>query len=159
MDEKTDTIKRYIDAERAELGRNLDEIEYRVKSATDLKAHFDAHTGLALGAAFTGGLLLSLALRKPSNSGTQDWESASRTERIGNTAPRPAHPAAKHLRRFSETIDNIVDGLVGVASDKLQSYVANTVPGFQAHIASDRQRGMSSVHRMKPDLDISTRSD
>jgi hypothetical protein len=55
MDEKVDTIKRHIDAEREELGRNLDEIEYRVKSATDLKAHFDKNTGLILGAAAFAG--------------------------------------------------------------------------------------------------------
>ena len=116
MDEKTDTIKRHIDAEREELGRNLDEIEYRVKSATDVKAHFDRNTGLIFGASVAGGFLLSLAFRKSSKSDSGQGEDS------------PSTP----VRRFSETIDSIFDGLVGVACGKLQSFVGGVVPGFQA---------------------------
>lgn len=75
MDEETNKIKQHIDSEREELGRNLDEIGYRVRSATDLKAHFNKNTGLILGAAVAGGWLLSMAFRKSSNSnGSQSTE-------------------------------------------------------------------------------------
>ena len=145
MDEKTDTIKRHIDAEREELGRNLDEIEYRVKSATDLKAHFNKNTGLILGAAAAGGFLLSLAfrnlrLRIADKAGNRLGRGSSARIRL---AP-PAHRGSKHLHRFTETLDNIFDGLVGVASAKLQSFVADAVPGFQEQYdAIDRQRKSS----------------
>jgi hypothetical protein len=154
MDEETDKIKQHIDTERQKLGRNLDEIEDRVKSATDLKGHFDKHTGVILGAAVAGGFLLSLAFRKSSHSDrTRNRESDAASERRVNTAAPSTHRASKHLRRITETIDNILDGLAGVASDKLQSYVANAVPGFQAQYDTiDRQRGRSSVHQMKPDI-------
>ena len=55
MVEQTDQIKQHIDKERENLGRNLDEIEYRFKDATDLKAHFDRNTVWILGAAIAGG--------------------------------------------------------------------------------------------------------
>jgi hypothetical protein len=154
MDQETNKIKHHIDTEREQLGRAFDEIENRVKSATDLKGHYDRNTGLFLGAAVAGGFLLSLAFRKSSPSDrSRSMESFSgRTSTAANVAPS-THPAAKHLRRFAETVDDIFDGLVGVASERLQSFVANTVPGFQAQYDSiDRQRNRSSVHQMKPDL-------
>jgi hypothetical protein len=154
MDEETNKIRQQIDIERDQLGRNLDEIEDRVKSATDLKAHFNKNTGLVLGAAVAGGFLLSLALRKSSRSDrTWNGESDSERERSASTATPSTRPASRHIRRVTETIDNIFEGLVAVASDKLQSVVANAVPGFQTQSDTlDRQRGRSSVHQMKPDL-------
>jgi hypothetical protein len=145
MDEKVDTIKRHIDAEREELGRNLDEIEYRVKNATDLKAQFNRNTGLILGAAAAGGFLLSLAFRNSSNSDSrQSGESGSTKESSANTLAPLTHRVSKQLHRFSETFDNIFDGLVGVASAKLQSFVADAVPGFQEQYeVIDRQRKSS----------------
>jgi len=145
MDEKTDTIKRHIDAERVELGRNLDEIESRVKNATDLKAQFKKNPGLILGAAAAGGFLLSLAFRKSSNSDSrQSGESVSAKESNPNKPAQRAPRVSKHLHRFSETLDNIFDGLVGVASAKLQSFVADAVPGFQEQFdVIDRQRKSS----------------
>lgn len=133
MDEETNKIRTHIDTEREELGRNLDEIEYRVKGATDFKAHFNRNTGLILGAAVAGGFLLSLAFRKSSS-----------------TAAQPTHRVTKHFHRLSETLDNIFDGLIGVASAKLQSIVGDAIPGFQAQYdAIDQQRGRSPVHHMK----------
>jgi len=148
VDEETSTIEQHIDNEREQLGRNFDEIEHRVKQATDLKTHFDRNTGWILGAAVAGGFLLSRVIQKPSAS-----ESGPRREPI--PAERPTNAAnprfSSHLSRVSETVDNIFDGLVAVVSDKLHSFVADAVPGFrEQYDAIDRQRGRSSVHPMKP---------
>jgi len=154
MDEKTDTIKRHIDSEREELGKKFDEIEYRVKSATNLKAQFNKNTGLILGAAVAGGFLLSLAFRRSANSdSSSSGELPSRKEFNANTPSQSERRVSKHLHHFSETLDNILDGLVGVASGKLESFVSGIVPGFQEHYDSiDRQRGRSPVQRMRGDL-------
>src|ERR1700684_1462355 len=109
MDEETSKIRKHIDDERQELGRNLDEIGHRVKRATDLKAHFNENTMVILGAAVAGGFLLSLAFRKSSNSDSQSMESAA----------QPKRGTSKHLQRFSDTLDAVFDGLVGVAAGKL----------------------------------------
>lgn len=68
MDEEAIQIMQHIDAERKQLGRNLDEIEGRVKEATDVKHHFDRHTAWILGSALVGGFLLSRVFRKSSTS-------------------------------------------------------------------------------------------
>ena len=148
MDEETKTLKQHIDTEREQLGRNLDEIEYRVKKATDLKTHFDRNIGWILGAAVAGGFLLSRVFSKSYESEDgRRWE-PNATERDTNMAiPR----SRTHLSRVSETLDDIFEGLVGVVSNKLHSFVADAVPGFEEQYdAIERQRGRSSVHQMKP---------
>ena len=150
MDKETSTIKQHIDNEREQLGRNLDEIEYRVKKATDLKTHFDRNTGWILGAAVAGGFLLSRVFRKSSASIGGPRRESNATERNTNMAI-PRSPS--HLSRLSETLDNIFEGLVGVVSHKLHSLVADAVPGFgEQYDAIERQRGRSSVYPMKPKL-------
>ena len=147
MDEETNKIKQHIDTEREQLGRNLDEIEHRVKSATDLKAHFDKNTGWILGAAVAGGFLLSRAFRNSSTS------ARSMPVRRTESAPSSTHAAmSKHLSRVTDTVDDIFDGLAGVVADKLRSYVADVVPGFREHYAaSDRQRGRPAFNQTEQD--------
>ena len=97
MAEETYKIKQHIDREREQLGRNLDEIEYRVKKATDFKTHFDNHTGWILGAAVAGGFLLSLAVRAsspssatpPGNTYDDAMKLAPRCRRTRNTSNPP----------------------------------------------------------------------
>jgi hypothetical protein len=58
VDQETNKIKRHIDTEREQLVRNLDEIEHRMKSVTDLKAHFAKTPAGFWGAAVARGFLL-----------------------------------------------------------------------------------------------------
>ncbi len=60
MAETTDAIRREIEVQRGQLAQNINELEYRVKSSMDFNQQFRKHTGLILGAAFGGGLLLAL---------------------------------------------------------------------------------------------------
>ena len=148
MDEEASTIKRHIDNEREQLGRKLNELEYRVKSATDLKTHFNRNTGWILGAAVAGGFLLSRVVsRSPASSETAHrWEPERNTSTTTQRLPT-------HLGRVSETVDSIFEGLIAVVSDKLQSFVSDAVPGFREQYDEiERNRGRSSVHQMKPKL-------
>jgi len=56
---------------------------------------------------------------------------------------------SEHVNRVSETVNDIVAGLVGVFSEKLQSFVAEAVPGFREQYDSTKQRDSSSVHPMR----------
>jgi len=139
MDQSTNKIKDHIDSERELLGRNLDEIEDRVKEATSIKAQFDNRTGWFLGAAAAGGFLLSLALTKSSPG-----REPRRPAEAGRTDSLFSHeqsPLSRHWNRVSDTLDTIAAGLVGVVSDKLSTYVADAVPGFrEQYDAVDRQK-------------------
>ena len=96
MDEETNRIKRYIDGEREELGRNLDEIEHRVRTATDLKAHFDKNTGLFIGAAVAGGFLLSRAFRESAPSEINRLESGPIRGSNGAGVALSMQPLSRH---------------------------------------------------------------
>jgi len=143
VDDETNKIKQHIDLEREQLGRNLDEIEQRVKKATDFKTYFNKNTGWILGAAVAGGFLLSRALPATTSSegGGPRWD---RT--IERNASAGIQPRSSHLARVSETLDDIFEGLVGVVSDKVHSFVADAVPGFrEQYDAIERQRGRSGI--------------
>jgi len=132
--EETDKIKEHIESERERLSDNLDEIEYRFKDATDLKAQFERNTGWILGAAVAGGFLLSVALGRSSRLASNDFEREEAT-------PGHSRFVSPHLNRLSDTVDNIVAGLVGVFSDKLQSFVADAVPGFREQYDTMNTKG------------------
>ena len=127
MDEETVQIRQHIDAEREQLGRNLDEIEDRVKKATDIKHQFDRHTAWILGGAAAGGFLLSRAFRKsPTLAGSPGTDPD-----LGDRLSPRIQPRSWHVDRVYETFDNILEGLIAVASAKLTSFVADVVPGFK----------------------------
>jgi hypothetical protein len=62
MGEESEQIKKHIEERRQELGAHLNELEYRVKSATDWRTQVRKQPGKALAAAFGGGLLLAFML-------------------------------------------------------------------------------------------------
>ena len=62
MGETTDAIERDIAARRAALKSDLQEIEARVKVATDWKYYYRAYTVPLLAVAFGGGMLVSVLI-------------------------------------------------------------------------------------------------
>jgi ElaB/YqjD/DUF883 family membrane-anchored ribosome-binding protein len=63
--QESDRIKQHIDQTRAELGRNLSELEQRVKDVVDWRAYFDQDPFKVLAGAFGAGLLLGLVATRP----------------------------------------------------------------------------------------------
>jgi hypothetical protein len=59
----TGQIESYIDDKREDLGSNLKELEYKVRSATDWKQQFRKNPITMLGVAFAGGILLATGSR------------------------------------------------------------------------------------------------
>lgn len=59
MGQESDALKHHIDATREELGSNIQELEVKVKTATDWRHQFCRRPGAFLAGAFAVGLLLS----------------------------------------------------------------------------------------------------
>jgi hypothetical protein len=72
MGEEPDQIERHIDATRGQLGENLAELERKVKNATDWRMHFQRNPFPMMGAAFAGGLLLSMVVGRRSGSAEKE---------------------------------------------------------------------------------------
>ena len=67
MGQTTDQIENQIENKREDLKSNLQELETRVKTATDWRHYFAEHTGTMIAAAFGGGVLLASMLGGRSN--------------------------------------------------------------------------------------------
>jgi len=153
VDDKTNEIKQRIDEEREKLGRNFDEIEDRVRGATDLKGFFNRNTGLILGSAVAGGYLLSKALtRQSASSPTASLAELSGASSLNSGASslhsaRTPGPMSRHTRQISETFDNIVEGLIAVGAGKLVSAITKALPGFeQEYRPANRGQESTTVH-------------
>ena len=72
MGETTKQIEAHIENTRKDLGANLQEVETRVKAATDWRQHFQARPMTILGIAFGGGVLLATMMSRRKN-GPNDW--------------------------------------------------------------------------------------
>jgi hypothetical protein len=117
MDQEIELMKTHIDRERDQLTGNLREIESRFKKAADVREKFNQNPLLGLGVAFAGGFLLSVAV------------GGSRSSSSGESSPRPARTAAT-LSRMTSTLDNIFEAFIGLGAAKLESLIADAVPGF-----------------------------
>lgn len=141
MDEQPEQIEDHIRTTRRELGSNLQELEHRVKDATNWRVQFDRHPGVMLGIAFAGGILLSAGL----------GGRGRRTATVGSAAAAggSAGGGARISRATGEASDvaaGIWDGvkgaLIGAASTQIRSVLGELVPGFREHVQSaERIRG------------------
>ncbi len=62
MGETADHLKREVEAARARLGQDLNELQYRVRSEFDWRVQFGRYPWVFLGAAFVGAMVLGMAL-------------------------------------------------------------------------------------------------
>ena len=134
MGQRTDQIETQIENKREDLKSNLQELETRVKTATDWRHYFAEHTGTMIAAAFGGGVLLATMVGGRSNR-------ASRLEAGASEPARPWSAGTRH--EVLENVDSIKSALVGAAATKFKGILGEVVPGFKEHLAkteADRAR-------------------
>lgn len=130
MGQTSDQIENQIETRREDLRSNLEELEDKVKSATDWRQQFRNNTGTLLVVAFGGGLLLAGITRR---GGRRDYRGSPGTlaERI-ERAPRRTSPRLQELR---QTWDHIQSALIGVAASKVKDTLGEFIPGFREQIS------------------------
>lgn len=119
MDESPDQIENHIRSTRRTLGSNLEELENRVKDATDWRVQFGRHPAAFLGTAFAVGALLSIGFsgRRPPQ------HEAAATRPHGHSGA--AAPATGELGR------QIATALVGVAASQIGTLLARAAIDFR----------------------------
>jgi len=134
MGETTEQIEGHIDHERRALRSNLQELEDRMRSATDWRQYVRNNPAAMLAAAFGGGLLAA--------------NMVGHGRRRRGAAPQLSHSGTVNVAgpRKGEALrawHNIQSALVGAAAAKVQKTLADIVPGFQEHLrrAENRSRG------------------
>ncbi|MBV9697150.1 MAG: hypothetical protein JO005_09515 [Gammaproteobacteria bacterium] len=126
MGQTSDQIESQIETRREDLRSNLEELEDKVKSATDWRQQFRNNTGTMLAIAFGGGLLLSGVLGRGSR------RSYRAPSALPERAPRRSSPRVQELR---QTWDHIQSALIGVAASKVKDTLADFIPGFREQIS------------------------
>jgi len=164
VDEDTRRIEAEIRAERHALDRNLQTLESQAKALTDWRTHYERHPGAAVGLAFGAGLVLSLSVGRSARRSASFDELADEPPMSAVSAPRQPRagrqrvanvlramgdtPRARH--QVTETWQNIVEALVGLAAVKAVEWIGSAVPGFRDEY--DARQGpsrLSSAHRIQ----------
>jgi|SRR5688572_4062428 len=140
MSQEPAEIKAHIKAEGESLRDNIEEIENRVKDAFDLRRWYRNNTGLALGGAAAGGLLISLLLSRGSSKPSRYVDYDDTDELMYEPDGRPrTQPEPKSASRLHSFVDNTMSAVLGVAGDKFHELMSNALPGFREHF-TDAQR-------------------
>jgi len=149
MGETTNQIENHIEDTREDLGSNLQELERKVKSATDWKYYYAKSPMTAIGVAFGAGVLLAAM-----GGGSKHRRSSKRrfaSSRLGES--HDFQSGGEHQKNKAlETWDNIKGALMGVASTRVRDVVGDIIPGFHEHYekAERENRGMASATSINP---------
>jgi hypothetical protein len=138
MGQRTDQIENQIENKREDLKTNLEELQTRVKTATDWRHYFAEHTGTMLAAAFGGGVLLATMVGGRGNRASPNLAGSAE-------AARPWRTGTKH--EVLENIDSIKSALVGAAATRFKGILGEVVPGFKEHLAkAEADRSREATH-------------
>lgn len=162
MDQETDKIKDHIDTQRGRLERDLNEIEHRVKKAMNWREWFERNPAGMLGAAAAGGFVLSVLMRRSSDpsriSRYAEPDGSPRTA-ASRRQSAPLIKTSSQMSRVADTLDNTVAALLGVASRKVQDFVADVVPNFREEYHEvEANRGGTESRLNNPTVDKSQMS-
>jgi hypothetical protein len=149
VDENAREIEREITEAREDLDDDLRQLRNQARALTDWRRQYRNHTGVALGAAFAGGVALAL-MTGPRRS-RPDYLEEFEPDEFHQMAESQGHhqrshhpPRSRRLmhnikalsdtrpgRQLSDTLLGVFETLVGVASAKAVKVVADLIPGFQ----------------------------
>jgi hypothetical protein len=150
MAERPDQIERHIESARTELGSNLQELEHKVKQATDWRTHFERHPMMLIGAAFGGGVLLASMLSPNKWDTPAEPRHYERGKGSSDSSPR---------KPMSDTWETLKSAVIGFAAFKVRKVLDEALPGFGEHFEkAEREvssRGLSRPHTYDRELETS----
>jgi hypothetical protein len=137
MAQTANEIAQRIETERDRLGRNLNELETRVHSATDWRTYYHQHPYWFVGAAFGGGLLLSGALSGSRHGRSEYARSRETTEPRSDSSSQ----ALEHEKNgVWASVDQIQDALIAFGTAKVKDVLSELLPGLREHLSETGER-------------------
>jgi hypothetical protein len=135
VDERPDQIEDHIRTTQRELGSNLQELEDKVKDATNWRVQFERHPMALLGIAFAGGLLLSAGLggrRRHTPPYYGPWTPGPHLSGSGLGTP-VNDPGLERKEKPSDVWGGIKGALLAAAGTQVSSVLGELLPGFKEH--------------------------
>jgi len=173
MDERPDQIIGHIEAQRDQLGRNLNELETRVRQSTDWRTYYDRNPMLMMGAALGGGLLVgSMVGSKSRKSGSYSksrgrssysssamglssagvgaaagsaWSQPSSSSSSGYR-PQSSHATSQQWNQVSQTMEHIKGALIAFGMAKAKEFLGQAIPGIDQHLSEAEKKHQSQSH-------------
>jgi hypothetical protein len=144
MGENSNQIEREIQAERGQLGRNLNDLQSKVEEVTDWRTHFNKRPITMIGVALGGGLLLA------SMTGRRSKPRRNYAEPRSNGENEHRRGTEIQKGKALETVDSIKGALIGVAANTFQDFLGQVVPGFREQFEKttrEKSSGMATGSR------------
>ena len=136
MSETTEQIEAHIHSKQKALRSNLNELENKVKSATDWRRIYARHPGAMAAAAFGAGALLAIVSRRRSGSAGQ---AASASEPRASADPLPSSGDRRPNGVARQIWDPVKEALIGVAVVRATGFVQELLGG--SHEDQERKSG------------------
>lgn len=130
MGQTPDQIEEHIETRREDLRSNFEELENKVRSATDWRQQFRNNPAAFMAVAFGGGLLLANVIGRPRGS---------RRYVAGQLSGRANSRSDYRRGELRQTWDNIQTALIGVAATKFKDTLADLIPGLREQIDKREQ--------------------
>lgn len=135
MAQSTEQIASHIEGTRQALGSNVEELERKIRTATDWRHHFEESPLTWVGAAMVGGAILGLSSAREPAAWSPD-----------DVTGKPPRRGADLARTMTSMLDDAGAALVGVAASKIQSFIADTIPDFRDELERrKRDRGRTAL--------------
>ena len=126
MADNADNLQNEFNQQREALGRNVQELQYRMKSMVNWRDQYRQHPWTGAGLAFAGGVLISaMASRRRWSNGDEYSLSA-------------AEPG--HHRRTSKVFDSIAAALTSAAAGYAKEFLSSAIPRFRDEYYRRAQR-------------------
>ncbi|MBX9600232.1 MAG: hypothetical protein K2X35_04470 [Bryobacteraceae bacterium] len=142
MEQESERIEKHIEERREQLGRNLEELESRVKSNFDWKTHYAKNPWLVLAIAFTGGAAVGAMASGGSRPGAY-----GRRSYVGSGGMESSSGLSSQAgSRLASTWGNIQGAVLTAATRKVEDFLDELLPGFRDEYRSQsgQQRGGES---------------
>ena len=132
MGETPREIEQHIHVARAELGDNLNELETRLRDATNWRTYVDRKPLTMVGVAVGSGILLAALIggrRGPSRERVSAYANEFSSQRPRRERPSE-HTDGEHLHHAGDKFGKIAGAIMGVAADRALQFFSGLVPGF-----------------------------
>ncbi len=151
MAERPDQIEKHIESARSDLGNNLQELEYKVKQATDWKTYFERSPMTLMGLAFGGGVLLA---------GVVGNKNLNTPMRVRDHSPSSNFADRSQRNPISDHWDTLKSALIGFTALKVRGVLNEALPGFGDQLEkAEREvsaRALSRPHAYDRELEASS---
>jgi len=136
MAQTASEIVKEIQSHRSRLGKDLNDLQAKVKESTDWHTHYRERPHWFLGAAFVGGVVAAALIAGPRKLKSRTVAPPVEPE----FRYAASHPSAPPVRsEVQRVVDEVKGALIAFGIAKVKDAITAAVPGLGPHLGSPRR--------------------